>query len=229
MSSISCSRRPHQARISRTLDRALRHRSPRPAGRGRVGGYPDQRFGRVLGRKVELLVRDDKLKPDEAARRAKELIESERVELMAASFRPHAKWLSMSSASSGAYRISRHIVAMLHRELVALRRLEREERVVQVRVIHDVVGRPCIPATRWASFRTCRSDYCARGRSRDHRRRHRVPDGVQFVWFSDRSKGQRSNGVRRVPKDMHVARWRLPCSHPLPLVVLPRVIRQKAR
>ncbi len=42
--------------------------------------------GGVLGRKVELLVRDDKLKPDEAARRAKELIESEGVELMAGVF-----------------------------------------------------------------------------------------------------------------------------------------------
>ena len=39
--------------------------------------------GGVLGRKVELLIRDDKLKADEAARRAKELIESEHVELMA--------------------------------------------------------------------------------------------------------------------------------------------------
>ncbi len=39
--------------------------------------------GGILGRKVELLVRDDKLKADEAARRAKELIESEHVELMA--------------------------------------------------------------------------------------------------------------------------------------------------
>jgi branched-chain amino acid transport system substrate-binding protein len=38
--------------------------------------------GGVLGRKVELLVRDDKLKADEAARRAKELIESEGVQLM---------------------------------------------------------------------------------------------------------------------------------------------------
>jgi len=39
--------------------------------------------GGVLGRKVELLIRDTKLKADEAARRAKELIESEHVELMA--------------------------------------------------------------------------------------------------------------------------------------------------
>jgi branched-chain amino acid transport system substrate-binding protein len=39
--------------------------------------------GGVLGRKVDLLIRDDKLKADEAARRAKELIESEHVELMA--------------------------------------------------------------------------------------------------------------------------------------------------
>jgi branched-chain amino acid transport system substrate-binding protein len=38
--------------------------------------------GGVLGRKVELLVRDTKLKADEAARRAKELIEGEGVELM---------------------------------------------------------------------------------------------------------------------------------------------------
>ena len=39
--------------------------------------------GGVLGRKVEILIRDDKLKGDEAARRAKELIESEGVHLMA--------------------------------------------------------------------------------------------------------------------------------------------------
>jgi branched-chain amino acid transport system substrate-binding protein len=38
--------------------------------------------GGVLGRQVELLVRDTKLKADEAARRAKELIESEGVQLM---------------------------------------------------------------------------------------------------------------------------------------------------
>ncbi len=38
--------------------------------------------GGVLGRKVELVVRDTKLKADEAARRAKELIESVKVELM---------------------------------------------------------------------------------------------------------------------------------------------------
>ncbi len=38
--------------------------------------------GGILGRKVELLVRDTKLKADEAARRAKELIESEGVQLM---------------------------------------------------------------------------------------------------------------------------------------------------
>lgn len=39
--------------------------------------------GGVLGRKVELVVRDDKLKADEAARRTKELIENEGVQLMA--------------------------------------------------------------------------------------------------------------------------------------------------
>ena len=38
--------------------------------------------GGVLGRKVELIVRDTKLKADEAARRAKELVEAEGVELM---------------------------------------------------------------------------------------------------------------------------------------------------
>jgi branched-chain amino acid transport system substrate-binding protein len=38
--------------------------------------------GGVLGRKVELIFRDTKLKADEAARRAKELLESEKVELM---------------------------------------------------------------------------------------------------------------------------------------------------
>ena len=38
--------------------------------------------GGVLGRKVELITRDTKLKADEAARRAKELLESEKVDLM---------------------------------------------------------------------------------------------------------------------------------------------------
>lgn len=38
--------------------------------------------GGVLGRKVQLVVRDTKLKASEAARRAKELLESEKVELM---------------------------------------------------------------------------------------------------------------------------------------------------
>jgi len=38
--------------------------------------------GGVLGRKVELIIRDDMLKPDEAARRAKELIEKDQVNLM---------------------------------------------------------------------------------------------------------------------------------------------------
>lgn len=45
--------------------------------------------GGVLGRKVELIVRDDKLKADEGARRAKELIESEGVHLMAGNLAAH--------------------------------------------------------------------------------------------------------------------------------------------
>lgn len=47
--------------------------------------------GGVLGRRVELLVRDDKLKPDESARRAKELIEKDRVHLMAGSLGAHTQ------------------------------------------------------------------------------------------------------------------------------------------
>jgi len=39
--------------------------------------------GGVLGRKVELVVRDDQLKPGEGAKRAKELIENEKVHFMA--------------------------------------------------------------------------------------------------------------------------------------------------
>src|SRR4030067_1181145 len=38
--------------------------------------------GGVLGRKVEILVRDDKLKADEGARRAKELIERRKIKLV---------------------------------------------------------------------------------------------------------------------------------------------------
>ncbi len=38
--------------------------------------------GGVLGRKIELVIRDDKLKPDEAARRTKELIEKDNVDLI---------------------------------------------------------------------------------------------------------------------------------------------------
>jgi len=45
--------------------------------------------GGVLGRKVELLIRDDKLKADEGARRAKELIESEGVHLMSGILAAH--------------------------------------------------------------------------------------------------------------------------------------------
>lgn len=47
--------------------------------------------GGVLGRKVELLVRDDKLKPDESARRAKELIEKDQVHLMIGSLGAHTQ------------------------------------------------------------------------------------------------------------------------------------------
>jgi branched-chain amino acid transport system substrate-binding protein len=47
--------------------------------------------GGVLGRKVELLVRDDKLKPEEAAKRAKELLEKDKVHLMAGSLGSHTQ------------------------------------------------------------------------------------------------------------------------------------------
>jgi branched-chain amino acid transport system substrate-binding protein len=45
--------------------------------------------GGVLGRKVDLLVRDDKLKPDEGAKRAKELIEKDNVHFMAGGVGAH--------------------------------------------------------------------------------------------------------------------------------------------
>jgi len=41
--------------------------------------------GGVLGRKVDLLVRDDKLQPEESARRAKELLEKDKIHMMAGS------------------------------------------------------------------------------------------------------------------------------------------------
>jgi branched-chain amino acid transport system substrate-binding protein len=47
--------------------------------------------GGLLGRKVELLIRDDKLKPDESARRAKELLEKDKVDLMAGSLGAHTQ------------------------------------------------------------------------------------------------------------------------------------------
>ena len=47
--------------------------------------------GGVLKRPVELLVRDDKLKPDESARRAKELIEKDKVDLMIGSLGAHTQ------------------------------------------------------------------------------------------------------------------------------------------
>ena len=47
--------------------------------------------GGVIGRKVELLVRDDMLKPDESAKRAKELIEKNQVHLMAGSLGAHTQ------------------------------------------------------------------------------------------------------------------------------------------
>lgn len=47
--------------------------------------------GGVLGRKVVLIVRDDKLRADEGARRAKELIESEGVQLMSGNLAAHVQ------------------------------------------------------------------------------------------------------------------------------------------
>ncbi len=47
--------------------------------------------GGVLGRKVEILIRDDKLKADEGARRAKELIESEKVHLISGNLAAHVQ------------------------------------------------------------------------------------------------------------------------------------------
>jgi len=47
--------------------------------------------GGVLGRKIELLVRDDKLQPEESARRAKELLEKDKVQMMAGSIGAHTQ------------------------------------------------------------------------------------------------------------------------------------------
>jgi branched-chain amino acid transport system substrate-binding protein len=47
--------------------------------------------GGVLGRKIELLVRDDKLQPEESARRAKELLEKDKIHMMAGSIGAHTQ------------------------------------------------------------------------------------------------------------------------------------------
>jgi len=47
--------------------------------------------GGVLGRKIELLVRDDKLQPEESARRAKELLERDKIHMMAGSIGAHTQ------------------------------------------------------------------------------------------------------------------------------------------
>ena len=47
--------------------------------------------GGVLGRKIELLVRDDKLQQEESARRAKELLEKDKIHMMAGSIGAHTQ------------------------------------------------------------------------------------------------------------------------------------------
>ena len=47
--------------------------------------------GGVLGRRIELLVRDDKLQPEESARRAKELLERDKIHMMAGSIGAHTQ------------------------------------------------------------------------------------------------------------------------------------------
>ena len=47
--------------------------------------------GGVLGRKIELLVRDDKLQPEESARRAKELLEKDKIHMLAGSIGAHTQ------------------------------------------------------------------------------------------------------------------------------------------
>jgi branched-chain amino acid transport system substrate-binding protein len=47
--------------------------------------------GGVLGRKVDLLVRDDKLQPEESARRAKELLEKDKIHMLAGSIGAHTQ------------------------------------------------------------------------------------------------------------------------------------------
>lgn len=47
--------------------------------------------GGVIGRKIELLVRDDKLQPEESARRAKELLEKDKIHMMAGSIGAHTQ------------------------------------------------------------------------------------------------------------------------------------------
>ena len=47
--------------------------------------------GGVLGRRVDLLIRDDKLRPDESSRRAKELLEKDQVHMMIGSLGAHTQ------------------------------------------------------------------------------------------------------------------------------------------
>jgi branched-chain amino acid transport system substrate-binding protein len=47
--------------------------------------------GGVIGRQIELLVRDDKLKPEESARRSKELLEKDKVDMIAGSIGAHTQ------------------------------------------------------------------------------------------------------------------------------------------
>jgi len=57
--------------------------------------------GGVLGRKVELVIRDDKLKPDEAARRTKELLEKGDISFLCGGLGAHVQVAINSQAKEG--------------------------------------------------------------------------------------------------------------------------------
>ena len=76
----------HQDRLPGAADRALRHRGAGPGARRAKSPIAEfNEAGGLNGRKAELLVRDDKLNPGEAATRTLELIEKEKVNFIVGS------------------------------------------------------------------------------------------------------------------------------------------------
>ena len=81
----------HQDRVSPAPHRALRRHRHRPAARRDPGHGAGQRAGRLLGRQIEVLFRDDQLKPAVGAQRTKELIENEKVDFIVGGLAAHVQ------------------------------------------------------------------------------------------------------------------------------------------